>query len=639
MHSLKIIRLARVVAVLLLVLSHPVSRGAETAKSGGEAPNPEEKESAWKIPYSADNPPGPIFTDAEKLRQLADGQRIRDEIIAACEAGDESFTIPPGNYRFGANWLVTDGSFALHGLHRPPERPFRIRAHGVTFWFNLSDAPAPAAHRMVKIIDCSHLTLEGLTIDSDPRGCMDARVTAFDFDNNRIEVEPLTGTRIISKAPDAEGRFIPFKANGHHIAALYSIDADWGPGNMFYRSLERTSEGRFWLTMKNKKVLRSIREDTWRKTYGKEGSLEVGDVLGILYSTSESIWLSECREITIRDCRVYAAKACISETGGYGDHKWIDCRFMARPGSNNLLGGEGTMNNACQHGSTFDGVVIHRSTDDAFNNHGYWHHAAALAGQSITFKNDLPKQLLAGQWAEVYDRKKHSFIAIFTVETVDGKTVTFREPIDDRLNEATVIFPAHQNAGWTIRNCAFVDCYQRIVLQCGPGLFENNRVVRCGAALIVSNGPVGHIEGGSPDDVTIRSNVFLDSSISPQNSTVSISGWGRPLKNIHLENNLICNSGREAITVRNVNGLRICDNILLNPFLGTSIGPESKSVNHPPIRTEEVYNAARSGNRLLNPPSSIEAEFFLRKEIEARGADPEEIIRKFRSRNFESEPE
>lgn len=78
---------------------------------------------------------------------------------------------------------------------------------------------------MVKFIDCSHLQLEGLVIDSDPRGCMDARITAFDFENNQIEVEPLKGTRLISKAPDAEGRFIPFKANGHHIAALYSIDA------------------------------------------------------------------------------------------------------------------------------------------------------------------------------------------------------------------------------------------------------------------------------------------------------------------------------------------------------------------------------------------------------------------------------
>lgn len=205
-------------------------------------------------------------------------------------------------------------------------------------------------------------------------------------------------------------------------------------------------------------------------------------------------------------------------------------------------------------------------------------------------------------------------------------------------NEATVIFPGHQNAGWTIRNCAFVDCYQRIVLQCRPGLFTNNRVVRCGAALIVSNGPVGHIEGGSPNDVTVSSNVFLDSSISPPNSTISISGWGRALKNIHLENNLICNSGREAIAVKNVDGLRVCDNILLNPFLGTTIAPEFKSANNAAVRTDEVYNATCSGNRLLIPPSSIEAEAFLRKEIEARGANPEEIILKFKSRNFKSEP-
>jgi hypothetical protein len=224
------------------------------------------------------------------------------------------------------------------------------------------------------------------------------------------------------------------------------------------------------------------------------------------------------------------------------------------------------------------------------------------------------------------------------VDAVHGKTLTFREPLDDRASEATVIFPAHQNAGWTIRNCAFLDCYQRILLQCGPGLFENNRVVRCGSSLIVSTGPVGHIEGGSPDDVTIRSNVFLDSSVSPPNNVLSIGSTGRSLKNIRIENNLICGSGREAISVRKVDGLRILDNIIVHPFLGNDILPEPKSANLSPIRTEDVLNATLSGNRLLNPASNAEAEAFLYKEMEMRGADPKEIIRKFRSRNFESAP-
>jgi hypothetical protein len=40
---------------------------------------------------------------------------------------------------------------------------------------------------------------------------------------------------------------------------------------------------------------------------------------------------------------------------------------MSRPGTNSLLGGDGTMNNACMHGSTFDGRVVQRTSDDGFN--------------------------------------------------------------------------------------------------------------------------------------------------------------------------------------------------------------------------------------------------------------------------------
>jgi hypothetical protein len=80
---------------------------------------------------------------------------------------------------------------------------------------------------MVKIIDCSYISFEGILIDSDPRGCMDVRITALDLEGNRLQVEPLAGTRLISSGPSEEKRFIPYKADGRHLAALYCIDAGW----------------------------------------------------------------------------------------------------------------------------------------------------------------------------------------------------------------------------------------------------------------------------------------------------------------------------------------------------------------------------------------------------------------------------
>lgn len=548
------------------------------------------------IPYSPDNPPGPSFSDAEKQLQLAEGQRIRSEILAAFHAGLDSYTIPAGDYRFGADWHVAGDSFALQGLHRSEENPFRINGYGATFWFNLSDRPAPSAHRMMKIIDCSHIALEGITVDSDPRGCMDVRITALDPDGNRIQVEPLAGTRLIASGPKAEKRFIAYKANGRHLAALYRIDGGWGPGNMFYKDLSRTPDGRYWITPANDKLLRTVRDEAWRKVYGSEGTLEVGDVLGILYSTSNAVWLSECRQITIRDCRFFAAKACLSESGGYGAHHWINCHFMARPGTNQINGGDGTMNGECAHGSTFDGLVVQRTSDDAFNNHGYWKNAQSATEHAITFEKDLPKLLGRGSKAEIYLRKDKAFLGVWTVDGVHGRTAIFREPLDARCADASVIFPDFQNAGWVIRNSLFVDCYQRLLFQCGPGVFENNRVERVGSQLDVRSGPVGSVEGGCPDGVVIRNNLFLDSSVGPMNRGMSVSGKLRALRNICIENNLFWGTGREALAVDHVDGLVVRDNIAVNPFRGNALIPEAQAPALPAFRLDTVSHAAISGN-------------------------------------------
>lgn len=45
--------------------------------------------------------------------------------------------------------------------------PFRILAQGVTFWFELPPDQAPSAHFALGFVNCSHLSLEGATLDRD----------------------------------------------------------------------------------------------------------------------------------------------------------------------------------------------------------------------------------------------------------------------------------------------------------------------------------------------------------------------------------------------------------------------------------------------------------------------------------------
>jgi len=562
--------------------------------------------SALDIPYSADNPPGPSFAAEEKERQYAEGAKVVAGIRAAFEAGQESYVIPPGDYRFdSAHGQMGGRSFALQGMHAKPEKPFRILGYGATFWFALSPHPAPHHHQMIKVVDCSHLSLEGITVDSDPRGSMDARITAFDFEGNRIQVKPVAGTRLLERMSASEGRFVPFKADGRHVAPLYQIDEGWGPGNMFTRQMEKTPEGLYWFTLKGGKLLATLRDDAWKAAYGSAGVLEVGDMLGFIYSSSAAIVLDGCREIVVRDGRFFAAKSGLDESNGHGGHRWINCHFMARPGTNNLLGGEGTMMNAGMHGSVMERCVIQRTTDDAFNNHGYWKHAASVAERSITFREGLPKALAAGHLAEAFETRTDAYLARLTVESVEGKTVRFREPIGAKFATASVMFPAFQNAGWVIRDSIFCDSYQRVLLGCGPGLFEGNRLERVGAGLTLGNGRPIDIEGGDPHGVILRGNVFLDSGSSPALRAIRVHGTGAPLRGLQVYDNLFVGTGSGAVSVNNAEGPLVRDNIAINPAIGVGLLRKPGTVE--PFSLKRVTGAEASSNVVVQSPALAEA--------------------------------
>lgn len=559
------------------------------------------------LPYSADNPPGPTFTVAEKERQFTAGAQILAGIKAAFQAGQDSYVIPAGDYRFDAVYQAMGGrSFALQGMHGNPAKPFRIVAYGATFWFGISDIPAPHYHQMIKVVDCSHLSLEGFTVDSDPRGSMDARITAFDFVGNRIQVRPVAGTRLMQRMPAGEGRFIPFKANGRHIAALYQIDEGWGPGNFFYDKMEQTADGFYWFTLKNRKLLETIQRGTWQTAYGTAGTLEVGDMLGFVYSTSAAISLLRCQQITVRDARFFAAKAGLDETDGYGDHHWINCHFIARPGTNQLLGGDGVMS-ACRHGSTFDHWVLQRTTDDAFNNHGHWKHVVSVVEHRMTFKENLPTELAAGHLAEAYDVKTDQYLGRLTVEAVEGKTVVFREPLGNQFATSAVIFTAFQNAGWVIRNSIFTDSYQRVCLNCGPGLFEGNRLERVGAGLTLGNGRPIDIEGGDPHGVVIRDNVFVDTALAPTLQAIRVRGNGAPIRNLEISHNLFIGTGAGAVRVESSEGAVVRDNIAIRPMMGAEVLSKTsgrKASELAAFKLKHAQGGEVAGN--LAAPSGVE---------------------------------
>ena len=566
-------------------------------------------------PYNPDAPPGPSFTKAQVQHQWRTGAAIRQKILAAFHAGKASVVVPPGDYRFSSHYNAGQHAFLLADLRRSINQPFHIKAHGATFWFPMS-SPLPDYHLMVRLQNCSNLTIEGLTVDSAERGCMEGRIVKLDCASNQIIIKPLAGTRIISQPHSNDNnrfRFIPFKANGNGMPALYQIGRGWGPESDLFTRLEAKPDGSFALTLRTPQLLGTTRDPRWREVYGLANTLEVGDLISVLYSVAACFHIRDCERIKLVQCRSYAAKSIVSENGGFGAHEYIDCRFISRPGTNNLLGGEGpAMSNNLRHGSVHDGVVIGRTSDDPYNNHGHWKLSQSYTSDSITFTENMPAGLHVGDLVDVYRRRNPVLLTQRTIAEIKGNTLKFTRPVGLppglAQDDIAVLFPGLSNSGWVIRNSWFLNCYQRILIQCGPGRFENNRVIRMGDSLAIDTCYPDGIEGGNPSDLVIQNNVFFDCGLGPDISTISILGQTRPLHNITIAGNVFFRSGRQAIRALNGVNISICNNLFFDPGIGYALLPTRAPDRASAISLENVRGVTLKGNLLAGDTLPVHSD-------------------------------
>ena len=149
-----------------------------------------------------DLPPGPQFTPAQKQRQIQLGAALQGQIVAAHAADAAEYRVPPGNYRYPAATAAADVDknlsipkefwpLVLDSLRRPADFPFTVDATGVTLWFETRGgglASAPHVTNGLRIMNCSHLILKGLTTDFDPPNTIEGRVVKIDRPGNRLQV-------------------------------------------------------------------------------------------------------------------------------------------------------------------------------------------------------------------------------------------------------------------------------------------------------------------------------------------------------------------------------------------------------------------------------------------------------------------
>ncbi|MHB1453005.1 MAG: glycoside hydrolase family protein [Saccharofermentanales bacterium] len=592
--------------------------------------------------FSLDNPSGtPQFTSAQIAAQKQEGLRIIKEITSA--ANDLSVTryiIAPGNYGFAQTFAVNGATsgFLLQNIVRPDSNPFTIVANGVTFWFNTMGPPTPTWGRALHINKCENIIIDGLTIDNYTRNSMEGKLTKIDSANNRIEVTLLPGSfsdeaKILAynQTTGNQCRIIPIKPDGDFISSLYNINATWGPEYLWLNNITKSGEGRYWLNFRNTGLLNTIFTKNWLDAYGSDGTLEIGDGISTIYGYMGALVLDNSKQITLKNTNCYV-QGNISETGGYGNHQYINVHLSSRPGTNQILGGYCQMAEGMRVGSTYDDCYFGLSTDDAVNIHGFWGIAQSVSG-NVLVMDRMPSGVSAGDEVEFYNTNNGELFATYTVNSIAGGTnwstdingnrrnvsITFTSAPDASVVSSNQIYwaryPSAECADWTIRNTTFDNNYQRILIQSGPGVFENNIIKNMGSELsLVSN--FASYEGGFIHNIRIRNNVFLNSATHPKGTVIHIDFTTRSsqtqwIHDISIENNVIEGSGGQAITVTNARDITIKGNIIINPLRYTAVSSPSMGMVRTAFAAGNTSSLDVENNYLLEASLYTAGERFI----------------------------
>jgi hypothetical protein len=559
--------------------------------------------------FSFDLPAGPQFTEAEKVEQRAKGAQVVKMVRKVFESGAESVTLAPGDYRFGQETWDKDGPvYALdfRGMKRGAAKPFRILAHGVTFWFDLPPDPWPSNHFALGFVDCSQVTLEGATLDRDPRGCMEGRITQIDTEGNRIEIEATQGTLDLTKAGGiTSGRLVPFNGDGTFCAAFYSFQVSSQAGLNFSRVEPGTAQGRFWVVLDAKsELLKANSDPAWMRAYGTSGTLQVGDGLCLIRTSTTAIGVIGCTGMQFIGVSNYITKGCLLEARGGGGHLWKDCYFGPRPGICHWQGSDGFLSGCMERGSTLDGCTMLHTTDDLINFNGLWGYVEKVSGRTITLHRDSEMPAQPGDRLQFYDAQTGAPLGSAVVESAKHLELTLDRDAAP-LAQAVAENPRWQNNGWEVRDCDFRDCYQRFLIQGSHGgTLRNCRFTRIGSGIVLASNFFTRNEGGICHGIRILDNVFEDVAIHPDG--VALAAGFQSLNNaastpllsdLTVQGNRFTNSGRRAIEFSLVNGGSIKGNTFENSGKSRSLsGKTSPQEDSQPVLLKQCRDIVVKDN-------------------------------------------
>lgn len=422
--------------------------------------------------------------------------------------------IPPGMYRLPPEGLSLEGLKDVH-----------VSARGVTF---LAVNPQKQA---LCFVNCTNLSVEGLTIDYDPLPFTQGTLTAVDPVLHTADFTVHDGYPELSD-PYLVNRFHLFDAAQHHWKV--------GAPDYYVKKVERLSarEGRIYL----------------RGSVPGFASLDVGDRIALNIRTDHTVKIMDgCKDITFRDVTIHTGPGLgvlvrFAETAGtFENLRIVPGPPPAGATQERLLSTCADAFNAAysRKGPVLDGCEFAYMGDDSVNLHGVtlpvlrWEDARTCLSVRPAAGEDFHELLRAGDEVRFLSEPDYRVVKTAVIEEISGAEASYDEweadikkiwPTFRKNNSASfyrvrlteevdlgiggVYFESFASSApeYVIKNCYFHDHRGRgLRLMTGAGRVENNRFERIKGAAISMGPEIAYWkEAGWVQNVMVCNNVIRD---------------------------------------------------------------------------------------------------------------------------------
>ena len=556
----------------------PADPPARAKRQGSSLYNPNES-------YDVKQPVYPVtYSEEQKKAQRAAGIALVKEVKEAARSGKADYRAQPGVYRLPKGADFEFGGAGDFALHLPDCELVLESAEG---------------RCLFKFGKAKSFTLTGpLKIDCDPLIESQGRIVASDFAARQMTIEILPSYHALAVGPKDKQLFHAYTPQGVWLPNPAYSEFAW-------KDAVLAADGRTVTIHAGKDVKR----DYWEMLYKPGNLVSVGNAgCGVLFC----IWPDQFGELSVQDMDFYG--------GGFGWGNAIGnsaltrVRGMRRPGTNRLQGGGGWQSGKRQGRVTLDSCEFRTTNDDILD--------LSSGSMDMVWQQESPRTCVIwtykGHHYEldppgspfVFYRKDFAPIAdaqLVTAERIpDDQAKPWVEPAA-QLVKSKLDFKAFNDgrAFWrltfdkdltvepgtlmedvanrqmevVIRNCTWLDCGMRVMVQSGRKTeITNNHFVRVSAGLHACT-DAWWWQGETVHDVLIADNVFIDSpygnmwnsgkaAISVHNGTKPIADFpGRyPHDNIVIRDNRIEGASSGAIIVQNSDRVQITGNECRNLF-------------------------------------------------------------------------